>query len=230
MHKFMYLLWPDGDTTIDTLRRALPEAVSILRQSGARNIRLTLTDSDVADASRLAIHYLKPAPVAILGFKHTDIRPPISITELFRNITDQVAGYRVTEREPLPNITYQASPGQRTPGMNQVVLLRKPDSLDREEWLRRWLDEHTPIAIRTQATFGYRQNIVVERLGADAPAIDAIVEENFPGAAMTSPHAFYNAGSDDQALRKNQKEMFASVVRFVDLEKLDCLPMSEYNF
>ena len=49
-----------------------------------------------------------------------------------------------------------------------VAVLQRPDELAREEWLHRWLVDHTPIAIATQATFGYVQNIVIRPVTDDA--------------------------------------------------------------
>ena len=50
-----------------------------------------------------------------------------------------------------------------------VAVLRRPDDLARDEWLHRWLVDHTPIAMATQATFGYVQNVVTRPVTDDAP-------------------------------------------------------------
>ena len=57
--------------------------------------------------------------------------------------------------------------------------------LSYEQWLDIWHNSHTRVAIDTQSTFGYRQNVVVRPLTYLAPPIDAIIEENFPPAAMS---------------------------------------------
>jgi len=53
--------------------------------------------------------------------------------------------------------------------MYQVVLLRKPPRLSHEQWLEIWLGSHTQVAIDTQSTFGYRQNVIVRPLTFAAP-------------------------------------------------------------
>ncbi len=103
------------------------------------------------------------------------------------------------------------------------------DELSRDEWLALWQRDHTQVAIDTQATFGYRQNLVVRPLSAGAPAIDAVVEENFPPEAMTSQAAFYDAGDDPELLQRRRAAMLESCRRFIDFDRLDCLPMSEYS-
>ena len=56
---------------------------------------------------------------------------------------------------------------------------------------------------------------------------DAIVEENFPPEAMISDHAFYDA-EDDIELGKRQERMMTSCARFIDFDRIDVVPMSEY--
>ena len=88
--------------------------------------------------------------------------------------------------------------------------------------------QHTPIAIRTQATFGYVQNIVEEALTPSSPEISAIVEELFPTTAMTDPHAFYGSGGDPAELDRRLTELMASVARFGADKGLDLVPTSRY--
>jgi hypothetical protein len=242
MEKLIYLLWKPQAQNIEAFRdQMVSQLAGQLTQAGAMQLRLAIADPDVeaAQKKRLLSAKLNPAPDALVSFwlNSAGLRQPAE--KILADACTAISGYLVTESEPLPNTRHSTSMGQRTAGMNQVVLLRRPARLNAQEWLRLWLEQHTPIAIATQSTFGYRQNVVA-RVLTDNPltqelAIDAIVEENFPPAALSSLHAFYNAlddqgKNDDTLLRKNQTAMFASVQRFIDLDKLDCLPMSEYNF
>jgi hypothetical protein len=110
-----------------------------------------------------------------------------------------------------------------------VVLLRRPQWLSEAKWLDIWQGSHTGIAIDTQSTFGYRQNRVLQSLSTSGPVIDAIVEENFPPEAMTSPAVFYAADDNPERLQQHIKAMIESCQRFIDFDHLDCLPMSEYR-
>jgi hypothetical protein len=85
------------------------------------------------------------------------------------------------------------------------------------------------VAIDTQSTFGYRQNVLERPLSADAAPLDAMIEENFPPEAMSSDHAFYGVqAGDDEGLQANLSAMLASCARFIDFDKIDVIPMSEY--
>ncbi len=76
-------------------------------------------------------------------------------------------GYAVDERRRLD--PPEAWDGSRADALANVAILRRPADLDRAEWLRIWMVDHTPIAIRTQATFGYVQNVVTGPVTDGAP-------------------------------------------------------------
>ena len=88
--------------------------------------------------------------------------------------------------------------------------------------------DHTPVAIRTQGTFGYVQNVVVRPVTGDAPRVDALVEELFATAAMSDIHAFYGSDGDDAELGRRMTDMMASVARFGADRDLDLVPTSRY--
>jgi hypothetical protein len=138
---------------------------------------------------------------------------------------DDVAAYLVTESAPLP--PPDTAPGERTPGLANIALLRRPADLDEATWRHRWHIDHTPVAIATQSTFGYTQNAVVRPLTEEAPLIDAIVEELFPIEATTDLHAFFGA-ADDADLRDRMERMVASTAAFGANRDVDTVPTSRY--
>jgi hypothetical protein len=140
---------------------------------------------------------------------------------------DDVAAYLVTESVPLPPPA--TMPGERTPGLANVALLRRPGDLDEATWRQRWHIDHTPVAIETQSTFGYTQNAVVRPLTPGAPVIDAIVEELFPLEATADLHAFFGATDDDE-LRDRMQRMVASTAAFGANRDVDTVPTSRYVF
>jgi hypothetical protein len=138
-----------------------------------------------------------------------------------------LAAYLVTESVPLP--PPDVAPGQRTPGLANVALLRRPDDLDEQTWRTRWHIDHTPVAIETQSTFGYTQNAVVRALTSEAPVLAAIVEELFPEAAVSDLHAFFGA-SDDDDLRDRMERMVASTTAFGANRDVDTVPTGRYVY
>jgi hypothetical protein len=228
MEKLVYLLWKKTDT-LDWEQTLKTDVVASCRQAGANHLRLNLTDEDIAPANVMRMTPEPALPDAMLSLWLNSASQRGPIETILRENSSTLAGYLVTESEPLPNTQYPATSGHRTHGMNHVVFLKIPSRLTREQWLELWLNHHTPVAIDTQDTFGYRQNIITRRLTVDAPAIDAIVEENFQPEAMTDQNAFYKRMSKEE-LKKNQKLMFESCSKFIDFDQLGRLPTSEYNF
>ena len=97
------------------------------------------------------------------------------------------------------------------------------------QWLDLWQTQHTQVAIDTQDTFAYRQNVIETIVSGDAPLLHAMIEENFPPQAMTSDQAFYGVSTQAQ-LDENMAAMMQSCARFIDFDRIDVIPMSEYSF
>ena len=225
MEKILYPAWKPDDTCADDFRDVLllelgPELTGL----GVRGLRISVVDSEVEPAAGLRQQNLGAAMDAMISvwLDSSVYRAPIEAAIAGR--VERMAGYLVTESEPLRSDT---SEGKRTPGMAQVVFLQRPERLSEAEWLEIWHGSHTQVAIETQSTFGYRQNVVVRAVTADAPPIDAIIEENFPAEAMSSQHAFYAADSEED-YQARLKAMIDSCVRFIDFDKINVIPTSEY--
>ena len=230
MEKLVYSLWPspgqDGDSLRDRLLAELPAALDSL--PSVHGARLAVADSAVLPAAGRRMESHPPVPAALLSL-WVDYAGEASWQPLVSHLAARSAGYLVAEAEPLRSgRSHPAGVGERVYGMCHVVWLRKPAQLDRREWLAIWKGSHTRVAIDTQSTFGYRQNVVVQALDAACPPCDAIVEEHFPPQAMTSDHAFYASGGDESLLQQHMTAMIESCTRFIDFEHIDVVPMSEY--
>ncbi len=229
MEKILYAVWKSdtlrGDEFRDVLLNKLgPELLA----ADIERLKICVVDSAVAPAAPYRMEATRPPADAVIAVwvNSSVYRQPIET--LIAAHTARLAGYLVTESEPLVNTTHNAEPGERSYGMNQIVFLQRPPRLSYAEWIDVWHGSHTQIAIDTQATFGYRQNVVTRQLSYGAPAYDAIIEENFPEAAISDRAAFYDAAGDEKLFLERQQAMVDSCVRFIDFDKIDCIPMSEY--
>jgi hypothetical protein len=231
MEKLLYPLWKDASLDADAFRdRLLGELGPALCDLDAvHGVRICVADRDVAAAAGRRMENNPPVPDAMLSL-WVDYAGAATAWEPL--IDAQVArhgAYLVAEAEPLVNQqAHPSAPGERVYGMCHVVFMDPPAGLDREAWLAIWKDSHTQVAIDTQSTFGYRQNVVVRVLGEGTRPCHAIVEENFPPEAMTSDHAFYATGGDEVVLERHTTAMIESCARFIDLARIDVIPMSEY--
>jgi hypothetical protein len=204
------------DVVSDLLGLGLPGVTVNVRDDVVRNSLMTLTTLD------------PPVVGFVTVWAHQSYGEQVTaaLTRL-RSEADHVAAYLVTESVPLPPPA--TAEGARTDGFANVALLRRPADLDDATWRHRWHIGHTPVAIETQSTFGYTQNAVVRALTPGAPAIDAIVEELFPEAAVTDLHAFFGAPDDDE-LSQRMERMVASTTTFGANRNVDTVPTSRYVY
>ncbi|KUI37000.1 hypothetical protein AU195_17275 [Mycobacterium sp. IS-1496] len=193
---------------------------------GVPGLTVNVRDAPVRD-SLMTLTTLDPPVVAVVSLwtqqsYGDDVRGAL---DAVRPECDAVAAYLVTESAPMP--APATEPGERTEGLANIALLRRPADLDEPTWRDRWQRDHTPVAIATQATFGYVQNTVVRALTDDAPEIAAIVEELFPLAAVSDLHAFFGA-ADDADLADRMQRMLASTEAFGANRDIDTVPTSRY--
>ena len=231
MEKLLYPLWKSPDLNADDFRDSLLQqlAPKLTPLEGVHGVRLCVADSAVSAAAGRRMESHAPVPDAMLSLWVDFAGAAARWEPLIDAHVSRKTAYLVAEAEPLVNQQQHPSkPGERVYGMCHVVFMSPPATMDTQQWLALWKDSHTQIAIDTQSTFGYRQNLVVRRLTEDAVPSYAIVEENFPPQAMTSDDAFYGAGGDAALLKKHMDAMMASCARFIDFEQIDVIPMSEY--
>ncbi|WP_067813817.1 EthD domain-containing protein [Nocardia inohanensis] len=218
--KLMYALWGDG---LDE-RLHDGELRHRLAAAGASELQVNVRDKDVADAT--VKHSTYPEAIAaIVSVRTEGGHEPV--TAVLASVGTEVNGWIVEERTPI--VPPPVEDGVRADALANFALLRIPEDLTREEWLHRWHDLHTTVAIETQDTFGYVQNTVREAI-TPGNRVDALVEELFPMAAMTSPHAFYGSGGDDAELQRRVTRMMESVVSFGAHLNLDLVPTSRYVY
>jgi hypothetical protein len=201
-----------------------PVAESILAD-GIAGLTVNVSDSAVSH-SMMTLTTFDPPAVAIVSMWTPQCYGE-QVAEALRLLAaecDRLAAYLVTESTPL---LAPLQLGERTTGLANVALLRRPAELDYPTWLQRWQHDHTPVAIETQSTFGYTQNAVVRALTPDAPQLAAIVEELFPIEAVSDLKAFFGAAGDAD-LQQRLGRMIASTSAFGANENIDTVPTSRY--
>ncbi len=207
---------PDGHAALHD-----PALRNRLAAAGVNRLQLNLDDEAVAPAMRFG----PGAAITAVVTLWTENDPAAAIA-ILAELEPDLHAWRVTERRPIEPPT--VPDGERAPALANVAVLRRPDGMTREEYMTIWIENHTPIAIATQNTFGYIQNVVEQALTPSSPAIAAIVEEHFPMEALTDMHAFYGSNGDDDELNRRLTALMASVARFGADQDLDLVPTSRY--
>ena len=235
MEKLMLTLWKPPQQSVQQWRQALLDLGDNLVSAGARTTRVMVVDEGVAAASAQRITNSAVPLDGLLSVWLDSASQWPSIKALVTPLTSRLEGYLVLESEPYPEerkaraAHYRVPVGERTPGMNQVALLHKPDRMSYEHWYDTWRNGHGPNAYPLQSIFGYRQNTVVRALTFGAPVLHGIVEENFPPEAIGNPQGFFAALGDPDKCAQRQQAMYESTSKFIDFQKLDCILTSEYQ-
>lgn len=232
MEKIIYALWRGSEVPAQQLGRKLLDEIGpqLAQTKGVRGVRINLPDAQVQRAASLCRLTTQPPFDAVLQVWldacHAKFRAPIDA--LCGREATRVAAWLVTESEVIRNRLHPSKDGTRTTGWSQVCFLQKPERLTHEQWLFAWQEQHTPIAIETQANFEYVQNLVARQLLGEPLPFSAMVEECFPENAMDDPQVFFDAVDDPEKFRRNTDAMMASCARFIDFERIDVLPTSQY--
>jgi len=223
MEKLVYALFGPAPPEPAALAHAL-------EAHGARRIAVNVSDSHVAAKLGSRITRLDPTLAAVVSFwlDSVDARAPLEAA-LAREAS-QLAGYSVLESVALANTTRVAPPAERTPGINMIACIAPKSGQAYDAWLDHWLEAHRRVALETQATYAYVRNVVVRALTPGAPPWKGIVEEGFEAVAVGDPMAWYKAEGSKQKLQANLGRMIASCQAFLDLDRVESHPMSEYVF
>lgn len=229
MEKLVYVLWRPSRAEAEDFARELRTVATAWSRLGAHHTRVNVVDRFVEPALSVRLTHFDPPPAAVVSFwmNTCDDRGPIE-EDLSRR-TDRFAGYLVVESVPLVNSTRTAALGERTPGTNMIALIERPDRIPYDRWIAHWHGHHKRVALETQCTYAYVRNVVVRPLTAEAPPWAGIVEEGFPSEAVTDPMLWYCAEGSPETLQKNLGRMIESVQAFLDIDKVESHPMSEYR-
>ncbi len=201
-----------------------------LAAHGARRIAVNVSDEHVAAKLGSRITRLDPTLSAVVSFWLESAFDLGALERVLAGVSSKLAGYSVLESVALANATHRAAPAQRTPGINMIACIAPKTGQSYDDWLEHWLGEHRRVALETQATYAYVRNIVVRALTPGAPPWKGIVEEGFDAETVGDPMAWYKASGSQQKLQANLGRMIASCQAFLDLDRVESHPFSEYLF
>lgn len=229
MEKLIYVIWKREADSTESFRQEIlgPTARRIL-DLGVRGLAVNLADDLAAFSQNLRLSRMDAPMTGTVSVWVDTATRRARIEEALEAVTARRAGYLALESVPIVNTKHVVPPGERLPGLYTIAFLEKPGFLTYEQWLEIWQGSHTQVAIETQSTFLYIQNVLVRPVTKDAPPWTAIVEEAFPREAATDPMVFYDAGGDAAKLHERQMRMFDSCKRFIDFNQLESHPMSAY--
>lgn len=230
MEKLLYVYWRHAETGEALRQRFIAAVKPRLVAAGAERLQININDfaALAGTIDNFKLQSASPKPDGILSFWLASAYRRARLEALLAPHFARLAGYVVAESTILANVAHPPREDERTAGFSQVTLLQVPPRLSFDEWRWVWFTQHTAIGIETQANFRYVQNVVVMPLAPDLPPYRGIVEECFPIEAMHDIRVFYAAAGDEARFRRHSALMMESCARFIDFERIDVLPTSEY--
>ncbi|MBI5088309.1 MAG: hypothetical protein HZB15_05460 [Actinobacteria bacterium] len=195
MEKVVYVVWEAEGTDPEPIALQLRTDVATeLAELGASAVHVNVADATVAHVPGRRPPTVPRFPMAVLSFwlDNADHREPIEAA--LRAVGGDIAGYVVGESVPLRNTSNLAARGERTPGVNMIALLEKPDWIDYGEWIHRWRDHHRIVALETQWQYSYVRNTVIHPLTPAAPACASPDYAAAPRGAQDLRTTEYRAG------------------------------------
>ena len=233
MEKVLYAIWRDPRVDPETFSRTLrEEAAPRLLALGARGLQINVVDAAVKPAQGLVRVATRPQMEAVahlwVDSAIATFRKPFD--DALEAASHRIAGYLVSESNPVVNNDHRAPPGERTWGVSQCVFIKRPLRVTAEAWIDAWHNHTTPVAIECQGNFFYAANVFVRALTHAAPAYDAMVEECLPPEAMTDPTVFFDRGRDPEKAKDNQRRMVEAATLVTDIGGIDVIATSQYIF
>jgi hypothetical protein len=231
MEKLVYVVWKDPALDdVAFVEKMTGKVAADLQELGVRGLSMNLLDAEAAGAAAARITKWDPpiAGTVSVWLDLCDDRAPYE--RVIEQAADRIAGYLVVESVPLRNSEHPSGDGRRTPGLNLIACIERPERISYEDWIDHWHGHHKRVALETQCTFQYVRNVVVRPLTKDAPPWAGIVEESFPTEAVTDPMLWYCADGSEEKMQKNIAAMMESVQAFLDIDRVESNPMSEYRF
>lgn len=231
MEKIIYALWYDSGADRAGHNSRLRGEIAAQLAEHALAIRVNVQDDVVTGGNSPRLISTRPQMDAVVQlWAHCAHDPQRqAIDAIIASAAPRYAAWLVSESTILPNVDHPPTPGERTAGFSQFVFLGRPPRLSADAWRTAWHGLHTPVAVDTQSNFEYVQNLVVRPLTYGAPDYAAMVEECFPIEALADETVYYDAVGNPDKLARNQQAMMESCGRFMDFDRVDCIPTSQFD-
>ena len=174
MVKFQYLLRAPASESVAAFRDRTLACGARLLACGPARLKLTFT---AEEPPRLTVMPFRRDRLALVSL--WDEGAPDAAGARWNAILEAegaAAGYRVDESVPR---AYRRDwpDGSDTPGGSMLTLLHRRAGLTDAEFLRRWHEGHSPLALEIHPLWNYVRNVVAAPVLPGSPPLCGIVEE-----------------------------------------------------
>lgn len=171
---------------------------------------------------RISIIPFKRKKIAVLSLsgRKSESIDLLSKSEGFRG------GYRVEEALPVAYDKTWAD-GEATPGECLLTFFHSKPGIDRDTFLKRWHEGHTPLSLRLHPLWNYNRNVVTGTLTDDSLYYDGIVEEQFQKAKdLLNPLVFFGP---PLKVPCHMYEVLQDTRSFIDMKRIETYLTTEIH-
>ena len=199
--------------------------------------RITSLSGEVLDLHKpgtLKINLTLKAPpaISVIPFKRKKIallsvtRSPAGPIEGLTSSVGFAGAYAVDEAVP---VAYEKTwaDGEATPGACLLTLFHSKAGIDRETFLKRWHEGHTPLSLKLHPLWNYNRNVVSRILSSDSEHYDGIVEEQFRKASdLLNPLIFFGP---PLKVPIHMYKVLTDTRSFIDMKKIETYLTTEIH-
>lgn len=219
MQKTISILRGADGESYDAFHARIRKSIEELKSSNIEKLHYTITLELPPKRSVIPFRKDKIALVSAAG-----------ADAAFLKTLEEEQGYsgsfQVTEALP---IAYEKNwnDGEVTPGVCLLTLFRQKKGLDREKFLHRWFNGHTPLTLKIHPIYHYNRNEVTGTEGNPPVLFDGIVEEHCRTEAdLLRPMKFF-AKSGFAPI--NMVKTWFDVKSFIDYKSIETYLVREYQ-
>jgi hypothetical protein len=225
MVKLQYLLRAPAAESVGAFRDRVLACGARLLASGPARLKVTFTAEEPPRLSVMPFRRGRVALVSLWG----EASPEAAATRwnALMQVEGAAAGYRV--EESVPRAYRRDWPeGQDTPGGSMLTLLHRRAGLTDAEFLRRWHDGHSPLALEVHPLWNYVRNVVAAPVLPGSPLLCGIVEEQFrTRGELLDPVQFFGGWL---GMVPNMLRVYRDVRSFLDLAAIENFLVTERWF
>lgn len=233
--KIIYLLWsPQEQSGEQRHKILLKECAGEIINAGAEKLVIYIHDADSDIKSPAPFKRSEEPVTAEVEVCLKDVSLSKLIEAILKDKGFKLAGYRVDEsiyREYGGNMHMHQrdwADGRRSPGLVSVNLLKRPEKLPVEEWVRRWHNIMSPVSEAIQPRTRYVRNFVLECITPDAPPYNGIVIEAWPSKRHVANKMLFFGADTIFQLIGNMLKILRAVKSFLKIKDIRTVMMSEY--
>lgn len=173
-----------------------------------------------------------PPRISIIPFKRKKIAvasfygKELPSYEYYEGLSGLHGIYQVTEAFP---VSYERDwpDNTITPGVCLLTLFRKRKGLDREKFIHRWHNSHTPLSLKIHPLWHYSRNVVETYRSENGEAWDGIVEEHVSNRSeLINPFKFF--GPFPIVFRR-MWQVYSDTRSFLDYGTIETYLVREYH-